>query len=263
MRPDDLLTRAPSPEAVARETRKLPQPTEEAREALRRSLEAAASPPTPAPWPALLQEARGKMDSRYAEPATSHRGGLAGLALVVSKRAFRRVFQPFINEALRKQVEFNESILDALATLHDVQREHSRTQATWRQEMDRRLARIEAAAERAAARGRDDAPAPGNSRTGGEATRPSREATERLAAARPSRAASKRATPEAAAPSREATKSTVPNAAKAATPSLAEESRAGNAPHTPAPESTGGGTPRALSPDPTRGGASRGRSKRR
>lgn len=156
MRPEDLLTRAPSPEAVARETRKLAQPSEEAREALRRSLEAAASPPAPAPWPALLQEARGKMDSRYAEPATSHRGGLAGLALVVSKRVFRRVFQPFINEALRKQVEFNESILDALATLHDVQREHSRTQATWRQELERRLARIEAAAERAAAHAPSD-----------------------------------------------------------------------------------------------------------
>jgi hypothetical protein len=148
VRPEDLLTRAPTAEAVAKEARKLPRPSEEAREALRRSLEAAARPTTPTPWPALLQEARGKMDSRYAEPATSHRGGLAGLALVLSKRAFRRVFQPFINEALRKQVEFNESILDALATIHDVQREHARTQATWRQEMERRLALMEAAAER-------------------------------------------------------------------------------------------------------------------
>lgn len=163
MRPEDLLTRAPTAEAVVRETRKLPRPSEEAREALRRSLEAASRPAAPAPWPALLQEARGKMDSRYAEPATSHRGGLAGLALVVSKRAFRRVFQPFINEVLRKQVEFNESILDALATLHDVQREHARSQATWRQELEHRLARIEAAAERAASRGREDGPVPAES----------------------------------------------------------------------------------------------------
>jgi len=176
VRPEDLLTRTPTPEAVARETRKLPPPSAEAREAVRRSLEAAASPPAPAPWPALLLEARGKMDSRYAEPATSHRGGLAGLALVVSKRAFRRVFQPFINEALRKQVEFNESILDALATILDVQREHARTQATWRQELDLRLARIEAAAARAAPQGRDDVsepavPAPAGAPHAGEASR--------------------------------------------------------------------------------------------
>ncbi len=146
MRPEDLITRTPTAEAVARETRKLPTPSEEARESLRRVLDASARPPAPAPWPALLQEARGKMDSRYAEPATSHRGGLVGPALVLTKRAFRLAFQPLINEALRKQVEFNESILDALANILDAQRENARAQAAWRQELDRRLARIEAAA---------------------------------------------------------------------------------------------------------------------
>ncbi|WP_246137605.1 MULTISPECIES: hypothetical protein [Myxococcus] len=143
MRAEDLLTRIPSPEAVAKETQKLPEPSAEARASLRQTLEASARPATPTPWPALLQEARGKMDSRYAGPVTSHRGGLSGPALVLAKKAFRLVFQPFINEALRKQVEFNESILDALATIHDVQREHARTQATWRQDVERRLARIE------------------------------------------------------------------------------------------------------------------------
>lgn len=146
MRADDLMTHAPSPEDVAKETRKLPEPSAEAREELRRTLEASARPTANTPWPALLQEARGKMDSRYAGPVTSHRGGLSGPALVLAKRAFRLVFQPFINEALRKQVEFNESILDALATIHDVQREHARTQATWRQDVERRLTRIEEAA---------------------------------------------------------------------------------------------------------------------
>ncbi|WP_254624110.1 hypothetical protein [Myxococcus sp. CA033] len=143
MRAEDLLTRIPSPEAVAKETEKLPEPSAEARASLRQTLEASARPATPTPWPALLQEARGKMDSRYAGPVTSHRGGLSGPALVLAKKAFRLVFQPFINEALRKQVEFNESILDALATIHDVQREHARTHATWRQDVERRLARIE------------------------------------------------------------------------------------------------------------------------
>ncbi|MFP2960469.1 hypothetical protein ACLEPN_22265 [Myxococcus sp. 1LA] len=144
MRTEDLITRTPTAEAVARETQQLPTPSEQDQEALRQTLESAARPPTPAPWPALLQEARGKMDSRYAEPATSHRGGLTGTALVLAKRAFRLTFQPFINEVLRKQVEFNESILDALATLHDVQREQARAQAAWRKEMERRLAQLEA-----------------------------------------------------------------------------------------------------------------------
>ncbi len=144
MRPEDLITRAPTADAVARETERLPTPSPEAEEALRRALEAAARPATPTPWPALLQEARGKMDSRYAAPATSHRGGLTGTALVLAKRAFRLTFQPFINEVLRKQVEFNESILDALATLHDVQREQGRAQAAWRKEWERRLAQLEA-----------------------------------------------------------------------------------------------------------------------
>ncbi|GEL71626.1 hypothetical protein [Myxococcus virescens] len=144
MRHEDLITRSPTAEAVARETQQLPTPSDEAQEALRQTLDAAARPPTPAPWPALLQEARGKMDSRYAEPATSHRGGFTGTALVLAKRAFRLTFQPFINEVLRKQVEFNESILDALATLHDVQREQARAQAAWRKELERRLAKLEA-----------------------------------------------------------------------------------------------------------------------
>ena len=144
MRPEDLITRAPTADAVARETERLPSPSPEAEESLRRALEAAARPSAPTPWPALLQEARGKMDSRYGEPATSHRGGLTGTALVLAKRAFRLTFQPFINEVLRKQVEFNESILDALATMHDVQREQARAQAAWRKELERRLAQLEA-----------------------------------------------------------------------------------------------------------------------
>ncbi|QSQ14753.1 hypothetical protein [Myxococcus landrumensis] len=147
MRAEDLLTDAPSAEAVARETQKLPEASTEAMESLRHALESSTRQATPAPWPSLLLEARGKMDSRYAGPVTSHRGGISGPALVLAKRAFRLLFQPFINEALRKQVEFNESILDALATIHDVQREHARTQATWRQEVERRLVRIEEAAQ--------------------------------------------------------------------------------------------------------------------
>jgi hypothetical protein len=266
VRPEDLLTRAPSAEVVARETQKLPQPSEEAREALRRSLEAAARPPASAPWPALLQEARGKMDSRYAEPATSHRGGLAGLALVVSKRVFRRVFQPFINEALRKQVEFNESILDALATIHDVQREHARTQATWRQELEHRLSRIEAAAERAAARGRDDAPQPveptssgsGHSaHAGRQVTKPGRAKALSVSAER--EAAEPRSSEPATLNARHA-----PSAAVTATPGSTAPtpgaSVSGKRPP-PAASSPGEGTQPIPAGQPR--GGSRGRSRRR
>ncbi|WIG98105.1 hypothetical protein [Myxococcus sp. SDU36] len=154
MRPDDIITHAPTADVVARETARLPAPSPEAEESLRRILEAATRPSTPTPWPTLLLEARGKMDSRSAEPATSHRGGLTGMALVLAKRAFRFTFQPFINELLRKQVEFNESILDALATLHDVQREQSRAQAAWRNEQERRMAQLEASGAPPASRRR-------------------------------------------------------------------------------------------------------------
>jgi hypothetical protein len=67
-----------------------------------------------------------------------------GPVLVLAKRAFRLAFQPFINEVLRRQVEFNEAILESLATVYEHQKESTRTQALWRQEWERRMARLEA-----------------------------------------------------------------------------------------------------------------------
>jgi hypothetical protein len=61
----------------------------------------------------------------------------------LAKRAFRLAFQPFINEVLRKQVEFNEAILDSLALIYEQQRENARTQAAWRKELSERLAKLE------------------------------------------------------------------------------------------------------------------------
>ncbi|MBU8896540.1 hypothetical protein KRR26_13040 [Corallococcus sp. M34] len=142
MNADDLLTQSPTAEAVAAHTRQLPEPDPKAQQALREALESSTRTPVAAEWPTLLQEARGKMDSRHAEPATSHRPGV-GPVLVAVKRAFRFTFQPFINEMLRRQVEFNESILDALATVIENQREHARTQAQWRRDVEARLARLE------------------------------------------------------------------------------------------------------------------------
>lgn len=142
MRPEDLLTTTPSPEHLARETERLPEPTREQVDAVRQLLAASQRAPAETEWPPILQAPRSKKDSRYAEPATSHRP-VVGPVLVSAKRAFRLAFQPFINEVLRKQVEFNEAILDSLALIYEHQREESRLQAAWRREVMSRLAALE------------------------------------------------------------------------------------------------------------------------
>ena len=82
-----------------------------------------------------------KSDSRIADPPSSHRP-LLGPALVLTKRTFRLVFQPFINEMLRVQVEFNERILDGLALLHERVERQARLDKKWRTEIERKLAEL-------------------------------------------------------------------------------------------------------------------------
>lgn len=57
-------------------------------------------------------------DARRGMPTTSHRGGLVGPAVVNAKKVFRRVFQPFVNEALMRQTHFNEHLLDWAHAVH-------------------------------------------------------------------------------------------------------------------------------------------------
>jgi hypothetical protein len=147
MRAEELFTDPVLAAKVAAATERLPMPSSEDREALRTSLERTERAPTEAQWPPILEGPRQKKDSRYADPPTSHRP-VVGPVLVLAKRAFRGVFQPFINEVMRKQVEFNESILDSLALIYEQQRENARTQAAWRKELNERLARIEQASDR-------------------------------------------------------------------------------------------------------------------
>ncbi|MBZ4332862.1 hypothetical protein NR800_12575 [Corallococcus interemptor] len=141
MRAEDLITRDPTVEAVLESLARLPTPEPEKVEALRRRLAATQAPAINAAWPPFLEGARLKRDARYADPPSSHRP-LVGPALVMAKRAFRLAFQPFINEALRRQVEFNEAILDALALIHEHQRVQARTQSLWRQEVERQLEQL-------------------------------------------------------------------------------------------------------------------------
>jgi hypothetical protein len=50
-------------------------------------------------------------------PVETHRRGLAGLAVRLAKRAFRRVGQVFINETLARQRLFNGHVRDSYAQL--------------------------------------------------------------------------------------------------------------------------------------------------
>ncbi len=49
-------------------------------------------------------------DVRVGLPITSHRQ-LLGQVIVISKKVFRKMGQPFLNEALRKQALFNETLV--------------------------------------------------------------------------------------------------------------------------------------------------------
>lgn len=151
MRADQLFSDPALAATVAAATEKLPSPSPEASEQLRATLERTERAPTEAQWPPILETPRQKKDTRYAEPATSHRP-VVGPALVLAKRAFRGVFQPFINEVMRKQVEFNEAILDSLALIYEQQRESARTQAAWRKEISEKLAKLEQAQAHPAAK---------------------------------------------------------------------------------------------------------------
>lgn len=56
-------------------------------------------------------------DARTGLPIESHRQRI-GAALVMAKKGFRKSFQPFLNEALRKQALFNEAALDTFKSLY-------------------------------------------------------------------------------------------------------------------------------------------------
>ncbi|MGA9526219.1 MAG: hypothetical protein WBV82_32465 [Myxococcaceae bacterium] len=142
MRPDEVLCDDPTPEELARRANQLPSPEPAAVEALRQALEAAPDPSARKEWPQFLEFPRTLTDSRHADPPSSHRPVL-GLVLVPMKRAFRATFQPFINEVLRRQVQFNEAILGAAVALNDRLEQHLENQSLWRASVDARLARIE------------------------------------------------------------------------------------------------------------------------
>jgi len=188
----------PTPAELERLMESLPPPPAQALEALRRDFAMSESPaatPAASEWPPLLQEVQGKADVRYAEPPTSDRP-LVGPALVFAKRVFRLVGQPFINEALRKQVEFNQAIIAGVGQIYESLQQHLRNQALWRAEVDARLQRLERERERQVAASRPLEPVVEGKGAGVETRRreaPEEEASEAKRAPRASRTkASKR-----------------------------------------------------------------------
>lgn len=146
LRAEDLQTEAISEKELAELANEAGSEVPgDATEQLKRDLERSAAPVEVSAWPPILEEPRRMMDTRHADPATSHRP-LVGPALVLAKRSFRAVFQPFINEMLRRQVEFNEAILTSLAGIYEQTRVNARTQALWREEIAQRIENLEAAA---------------------------------------------------------------------------------------------------------------------
>ncbi len=145
MHPDDILSEEPEANEIVKLVGDLPDPPAHAVRELKQQLESLKDVPV-ADWPVYLRDPREKVDVRYPEPATSHRP-LVGPAMVLVKRAFRSVFQPLINEILRKQVEFNEAILGAVVQIHENLQQHLRNQALWAQEIEKRLEKLEQRAD--------------------------------------------------------------------------------------------------------------------
>jgi|SRR5215472_666775 len=70
---------------------------------------------------AFLKQLQDFYDPRVGLPITSHRKPPVGRILVVAKKSFRLLFQVFINETLRKQFLFNETLLKLLHVIyHDI-----------------------------------------------------------------------------------------------------------------------------------------------
>jgi hypothetical protein len=142
MRGKKVISDDPPPEQLEEMLAQLTEPPQGVVDELRDELARGQEAHPPAEWPPFLQELRDKMDVRYAGPPTSDRP-LVGPALILAKRIFRWVGQPFINEALRKQVEFNQAMVTAALQLHENLQQQGRNQALWREEIEARLADVE------------------------------------------------------------------------------------------------------------------------
>lgn len=97
---------------------------------------------------AFLRRLQGFVDTRLGAPVKTHRPPPLGPAIVAAKKTFRRAFQPFINEVLGRQTQFNEELIAwGRAITRDVEA-LERSMTALRTILDLRLSRLEATVAR-------------------------------------------------------------------------------------------------------------------
>lgn len=97
-----------------------------------------------APVLQLLRSFAELVDARPALPISSHRKFPVGPALVNFKRAYRAVFQPLINETLRRQTALNERALALFQRLFLDVRSAESANLAFRGEVEERIKTLEA-----------------------------------------------------------------------------------------------------------------------
>lgn len=119
----------------------------------------------------LLRSFAELVDARAALPISSHRAFPVGAALVRVKRAYRKLFQPFINETLRGQAILNERALALFQRLFLDLRSIESANLAFRGEFETRLRALEEELSRLKATGASTGsdvskpPAPGGKRS--------------------------------------------------------------------------------------------------
>lgn len=97
---------------------------------------------------AFLRRLQGFVDTRLGAAVKTHRPPPLGPAIVAAKMTFRRAFQPFINEVLGRQTQFNEELIVwGRALTRDVEA-LERSMTALRTSLDLRLSRLEGAVAR-------------------------------------------------------------------------------------------------------------------
>ncbi len=78
----------------------------------------------------LLKQMEQLQDVRLGLAISSHRKAPLGPGLVLAKKTYRKLFQPFINELMRKQAQFNEHLVSfGYAVYRDLRSTDSAAQA--------------------------------------------------------------------------------------------------------------------------------------
>lgn len=91
----------------------------------------------------ILKRLNELKDVRLGLPISSHRKAPIGPLMVATKKSFRLLFQPVINELFRKQAQFNDELLGwAHAMYRDLKSLESATVAV-RSSMDVRVRKLE------------------------------------------------------------------------------------------------------------------------